>query len=186
MRFVTVLGSPKQSGATAGVLRVLENRLSHQGHAITGFSIIDQRIAGCRGCGACQRDQEGWLCAHNDDCQAVFSAMRSADGIIYATPLYAWSFPGQIKLFLDRHFGMVKGYGSPSHRSALAGRRSMLLVTCAGPEEKNADLIKEFFDRFCHYTVMENRGKFVVSQKSNLDAAGIEAAVSRMADSLLQ
>jgi multimeric flavodoxin WrbA len=111
--------------------------------------------------------------------------MLSADGVVYASPLYGWGFAGQMKLFLDRHFCLVNGYGTPAHHSALAGRRAVLLVTCAGAENVNADLIKDVFDRFCHYAVLENRGKHVLPARSGVDAERVRAIVSTVADSIL-
>jgi NAD(P)H-dependent FMN reductase len=186
MKFITIMGSPRKSGTTARVLDTLEARLSQQSHEISRVSIAEMDISGCEGCGECQKNPGSWTCRQKDDCRAVFDAMRSADGVVYATPLYGWDYAGQMKLFLDRHFCLVNGYGSASHCSALAGLRSLLLVTCAGPEKGNADLIQQAFDRFCGYTAMENRGKLVLSAKTGITDEAVLAAAETMADSLLR
>jgi multimeric flavodoxin WrbA len=183
MNIITLLGSPKEQGNTAFALNGLETLLTERGQSTTRFHIAGMSINGCRGCGACQQaSAEG--CCQEDDCREVFEAMTAADGIVYATPLYGWDFSGQMKQFLDRHFSLQTGFGTPAYRSALAGRRSLLLVTCFGEVEGNADLIQDIFDRFCQYTGMKNCGKFVLTRKALSDADAVERTALAMADAL--
>jgi multimeric flavodoxin WrbA len=183
MKVITLLGSPKKNGNTASVLGGLEAALQERGWETVRFHIPALDIAGCTGCGACQAPGAGG-CRQKDDCREVFSAMAAADGLVYATPLYGWDFTGQMKQFLDRHFSLQTGFGTPNHHASLAGRRAILLVTCMGPVEGNADLIQDIFNRFCNYSGMENRGQFVISRKAGIDAAVIERAGATMADAL--
>jgi multimeric flavodoxin WrbA len=70
----------------------------------------------------------------------VFEKIISADAIIYASPLYSFDITAQLKPLVDRHISL-------SNTSLLNGKRMALLITCAGQEEGNADLVQEFFRR---------------------------------------
>lgn len=184
MRIVSLLGSPKAKGNTAGLLSAVETELGARGHETRRFHVSELDIAGCRGCGSCQAQPGSWSCRQKDGSREVFLAMREADAIIYATPIYCWNLAGQIKPIMDRHFCLVNGYGTQDHRSALAGRRALLLTTCAGPAEKSTDLVTDIFGRFCHYLMLENRGKVALSQASG-GAEQVGSAASAAVEALV-
>jgi len=77
--------------------------------------------------------------------------MMAADVILWASPLFWWDFPSQLKALLDRQYCFVTGYGGPSYRSLAEGKKSALLVTCDGAIEENANLIVEVFRRMSAY-----------------------------------
>ena len=103
----------------------------------------------------------------------------AADFVLYASPLYCWGFTSQIKAFIDRHYCLVKGYGTPECKSLINGKPIALLVTCGGPIEGNADLIQEMFERFSGYGQCKVVGKYIVpfSMDPNaFPAQGMETA----------
>ena len=99
--------------------------------------------------------------------------MIQSDIIVYATPLYSWSFPSQMKAFIDRHVCLITGYG-PNRKSLLAGKSVALLVTCAGPQENNADIIQEIFDRFGDFLKCNVIGKYIVPSCRTPDSIGVK------------
>jgi multimeric flavodoxin WrbA len=100
--------------------------------------------------------------------------MLTSDVIVYATPLYCWGFSSQMKAFLDRHYCLVTGYGTPEYKSLAQGKKVALLVTCAGPIEDNADLIQVAFSRLSDYSKSEVVGKYIVPLCTTPDAIGPE------------
>jgi NAD(P)H-dependent FMN reductase len=163
MRWVTILGSPRESGNTATVLGWIEEELEALGHAVERINLTTQEIGGCTGCWACGEAVDEPGCILFDDAQAVFERMIGADGIVFSSPLYMWGFASQMKALLDRCACLVKGYGGADILSLVAGRRAALLVTCAGPVEENADLIVAAYRRFTEYTLLTPAGELVVS-----------------------
>jgi multimeric flavodoxin WrbA len=101
--------------------------------------------------------------------------MLAADAVIYSTPLYCWGFSSQMKALIDRHYCLVTGFGTPDHRSLLAGKPVALLVTCAGPVEGNADVIQTLFNRLCQFDQARIVNKTVVPQCTTPDALGEDA-----------
>jgi multimeric flavodoxin WrbA len=108
----------------------------------------------------------------------VFERMLAADAVIYSTPLYCWGFSSQMKAFIDRHYCLVKGFGTSDHRSLMAGKPVALLVTCAGPVEGNADVIQTLFNRLCHFDQARIVNKTVVPFCTIPDSLGEDASAA--------
>lgn len=140
MKVLTIMGSPRKNGKTATALKLFEENMQSQGHEVERVNIIDYKINGCLGCFACFSKTNEPGCVQKDDAQAVFEKMFSADAIIYASPLYSFDFTAQLKPLIDRHFCLIK-------TPLLEGKRTALLITCAGQTEGNADLVQEAFRR---------------------------------------
>ena len=70
------------------------------------------------------------------DALEILNALVDCDGHIIATPLYAWTYSGLMKTFLDRFISLVTGFTSDAHKSLIEGKRAALLVTCGGPVDK--------------------------------------------------
>ena len=184
MRIATILGSPRRSGNTARVLSRFE-ALVVRNHEVDRINITSHEVNGCLGCGKCReaRDEPG--CVQKDDAVPIFNRMMKSDAIVYASPLYCWDFSAQMKALIDRHFCLVKGYGTPDYKSLLDGKRVALLVTCDGPIEENADVIQVVFDRVSDYGKCKTVGKYIVpscAAPGVIDSAGVETARRMAAD----
>jgi multimeric flavodoxin WrbA len=174
MKVMTILGSPKNKGNTATVLGMFEEIIS-KSNEIDRVNVRDCDINGCLGCYACQRTPDEPACVQKDDAGSTLERMIDADAVVYATPLYDWSFSAQLKALLDRHLCLVTGYASPAYKSLVEGKKMALLVTCGGPVENNADLIQSNFDRIVDYLKADTAGKYVVPGCTTPDTMGDEA-----------
>jgi multimeric flavodoxin WrbA len=178
MKIVTILGSARTKGNTAKVLASFEKLVGGK-HTVDRINVASYDVGGCLGCGKCRENSDEPGCVQQDDAMQLFDLMMAADLIVYATPLYCWTFPAQIKALIDRHYCLVKAYGTPDSKSFLEGKRDALLVTCDGPRENNADLIEGVFDRFSAYCKFKIAGKYVLpfcGMKDGLDTRAAELA----------
>lgn len=175
MKIITIFGSPRKEGNTAKVLSMFENNVEKK-HEVERINITQYKVGGCLGCLKCQerRDEPG--CVQKDDALTIFEKMIQADAIVYASPLYCWSFSSQIKPLIDRHFCLVTGYGTPDHNSLISGKPAALLVTCAGPIEGNCDAIQSIFSGFSDYTKLMAKGNFILPFCTTPDAIGGKGA----------
>ncbi len=163
MKVVTILGSPRKNGNTAKVLGWIEEQLAAGGHDVDRVNLCDHHVEDCNACRACQTEEDFSGCIlEEDDGNSIMNRMVAADSIVFATPLYCWSFPAPLKALFDRGISLVHRAGPDSYRSVLDGKRTALLVTCGGPIEGNADLIGTIFDRICNFTRMKKTGEFIV------------------------
>jgi multimeric flavodoxin WrbA len=187
MRLATVLGSPRKRGNTAAVLEQFENLVRGQ-HEVDRINVTDYEIRGCLGCDRCKRVHDRPGCVQVDAAVGVLERIMGADAVVYATPLYVWSFSAQLKALMDRHYCLVKAIGEGGRRSLVEGKRAALLVTCAGPREGNADLIQEIFRREMSYGRCRVVGIYIVPDCTSPQALGARAfdVAKRMATDVVQ
>jgi multimeric flavodoxin WrbA len=185
MKIITILGSPRRKGNTAKLLSMFEDKIQ-KGHDFERINITEHKVNGCIGCYKCKETNCEPGCVQKDDAIAIFEKMIKADAIVYASPLYCWSFTSQIKPLIDRHFCLVSGEGTPDYNSLIRGKRAALLVTCAGPIEKNCDAIKSIFKGFTEYLNLDAKGDYILPFCTTPEAIGDEgdALSEKLADGI--
>jgi len=110
--------------------------------------------------------------------------MIQADAIVYASPLYCWSFTSQLKPLIDRHFCLAKSEGTTDYISLINGKPVALLVTCAGPIEENCDAIQGIFSGLTDYLQLSHKGNFILPFCTTPDAIGDDGA--KLAENLAE
>jgi multimeric flavodoxin WrbA len=66
------------------------------------YHIRGKKFWPCLGCNKCTHDSSKGECVIKDNFQELRDLWLAADVVIYSTPVYHYSVPGQIKCFLDR------------------------------------------------------------------------------------
>jgi len=169
MKIVSLFGSPRENGNTAKVLGWVEDQLVTKGCEIDRINITEYNVNGCNGCYSCQENYDEPGCIQQDDAVSIIERMMDGDVLIYASPLYCWGYTSQIKPIIDRHFCVVTGYGSANYNSLLADKKSGLLVTCGGPEERNSEYIKGMYKSLMGYIQCKVEGMLVVPNTTTPD-----------------
>lgn len=98
MLVVGISGSPRNK-ATDYVLRYALEELEKQGIQTSFFSVMGKKINFCIHCDYCLKHKK---CTFQDDMQKVYSLLKKANGIIFATPVYNGGVSAQIKAVMDR------------------------------------------------------------------------------------
>ena len=91
--------SPRKGGNSDGLADAFAEGAREAGHQVEKIVLYDKTIGFCRGCLACQKTQR---CVIRDDADAIAQTMRSAEVIVFATPIYFYEMCGQMKTLLDR------------------------------------------------------------------------------------
>lgn len=99
MKLVAFNGSPRPSGNTEVLLEAAVRPIAEAGHEITLFRLNHMRLKPCQDCGGC--DTTG-KCIINDDMADIYDAIRSADRIILASPIFFFALSAQSKIMIDR------------------------------------------------------------------------------------
>ena len=73
--------------------------VQESGNYAEHISLRDKTIHFCKGCLTCQESQR---CVIHDDADMIVQKMRTADVIVFATPIYYYEMSGQMKTLLDR------------------------------------------------------------------------------------
>jgi multimeric flavodoxin WrbA len=103
-----VAASPrKNSNSTTLAIRAAEGVKDAGGEAEVVL-IGNLKIAPCNACDSCRTGSDRG-CVINDDMQSLYQKIRDAQSVIFATPVYWFSVSAQMKLFIDRTYGMSSG-----------------------------------------------------------------------------
>ena len=144
MKVCILMGSPRKQGNTNALLGPFRQELEGLGAETETVWLHALEIRPCTACRACQRDWTVFGCAFHDDMQQVFDAVRAADGMLLACPIYCWFCTAPMKAALDRlMYGMNKFYGEEKGPALWAGKHMALITTCGYRPEQGADLFEE-------------------------------------------
>ena len=102
---VGLCGSPRQQ-ATEYVLKEALRMLEDKGFETRFWTIRGKHIGFCTHCDYCLKNKE---CAFKDDMQEVYTLLKDAEGIIFATPVYNGGVSAQAKTVMDRCRATVAG-----------------------------------------------------------------------------
>jgi multimeric flavodoxin WrbA len=161
VKIMTILGSPKMEGNTAGALAMFERELG-DGHEIDRVNLPELEVMGCQGCYECQQKPNEASCVQRDGATDVLKRIVEADAVVYAAPLYMWGLPAKMHALLERHLSLVTGYMSPDFKSLLEGKRAAYLMPCGGPVENNTEFVQGVIDRISGYSKAKLVGKYFV------------------------
>ena len=166
MQITTLLGSARKKGNTATVLGWVEEELKSLGHEVQRIYLNNKSIGGCLGCDKCGENPDEIACAQKDDAIDIMEQMIASEVILYASPIYFWGFPAQIKALIDRGYSLVTNYHKPGHTSLMEGKRLGLLVTGADAYEDNAEGMFIAFERIVDFFLAKKSGELYVGDCS--------------------
>lgn len=69
------------------------------GNSAELITLMNKEIRFCKGCLACQRTMK---CVIKDDVNEILEKIKSADTVVFVTPIYYYELSGQLKTLLDR------------------------------------------------------------------------------------
>ena len=102
MKKVTAFVGTQTKRNTYKALNEFERNLERHGEIdFESVFFSDYDIEFCRGCKSCF-DKGGDSCPIDDDLDILLDKIEGSDGIVFATPSYAFQAPARMKNFLDR------------------------------------------------------------------------------------
>jgi len=99
MKTIAFLGSPRKEGNTELLLKEAVRGIEETGFTVQIFNLNVMNISPCQNCGGC--DDTG-VCIYEDDMSQIYEAIRTADRIILASPIFFFALSAQIKIMIDR------------------------------------------------------------------------------------
>lgn len=99
MKITAFNGSPRQGGNTEALLKEAIRGVKEAGHDVKVFNLNLMKVRPCQDCGGC--DNTG-ICVLDDDMNEIYSAIREADRIILASPIFFFGLSAQAKAMIDR------------------------------------------------------------------------------------
>jgi multimeric flavodoxin WrbA len=149
MRYLALLGSPRQNGHSAALLDSFLEGAASKGHSGDTIWLHEKKILPCTACDGCKKNGAGTgRCVLKDDMTALYSLVGHADVIVHAFPVYWWSMPAQTKLFQDRLYAM--------DYPGFKGKKLSLLMTYGGEDPNSGPrLIEQTFRDICEFLDMQ-------------------------------
>ena len=125
-KIVILNGAGKKNGNTAAMIQAFKDGAA--GNEMTEFYLQTMQIHGCLDCGGCKRKEKGsWEpCVQKDDMGQIYAAVREADILVFASPVYWWDITGTLKTAIDRI------YAALVNDSSGVPKETVLLMTSGG------------------------------------------------------
>jgi multimeric flavodoxin WrbA len=129
MKIVAVLGSPRPQSNSSTLARAFLKVAAERGAEITEYVLNQMDFQGCQGCGACKTKRD--TCILEDGLSPLLNAVKAADLLVLASPVYFGDLSGQLKSFFDRTYS----YFNPDFSSRVPpGQSAVLVLTQANPD----------------------------------------------------
>ena len=135
--------SPRQNGNSSLLADQASAGAKAAGAEVESFSLHMMDIRPCDACDVCQ---ETGVCVLKDDMQMLYPKLKESDAIILASPIYWFTISSQLKLFIDRWYGMESSQGN-----ALKGKQFGILLTYGDTDPYSSgaiNAIRTFQDMF--------------------------------------
>ena len=123
MKIIGFVGSPRVHGNTATLVSQALAGAKEAGADVELVHIPALSISGCKGCKYCKSHDS---CQSDDEMQPLYDQIRSADAIIFGTPVYFAQMTGQMKQFVDRFYALIDGEYRPRVK---AGKKAAVIIT---------------------------------------------------------
>lgn len=130
---VILNASPRQSGNTDYLLNIF---LAECDCETVIYNMYNEKIAPCVACDACSTTGECFM----QDNKHIIDDLFSCDYVIFASPIYCYSFPAPMKAFLDR---LQPYYSDEKYKNPASDRKGFVLATCGKSGKFSIDVIEK-------------------------------------------
>ena len=153
-----VVGGGRPKGHTAQLVQAFTRGAEEAGHKVEILSLLKNEIKGCIGCNACRY---GKPCIQKDAFNDIVPKIKSADLIVFASPLYFWTISSRLKAFIERFYCIAEEDANPplGRYERYPVKDCALLVTSADHFFWTFEQVVSYY-RFTlvHYIGMKDRG----------------------------
>lgn len=107
-----VLDGGRPNGNTAQLSNAFAKGAKEAGHNVETISLSKHEVKGCIGCNACRY---GKPCIQKDEFNTLVPKIKAADLIVFASPLYFWTFSARLKAFIERFYCIAEEDENPPY-----------------------------------------------------------------------
>lgn len=104
MKTIAFNGSPNKNGNTFHALSMVCEVLNREGIETEIIHVGNKAIRGCLACGQCFKKKNEQCIQTDDQVNEWIQAMKTADGLLFGSPVHFSAIGGTMKSFLDRAF----------------------------------------------------------------------------------
>lgn len=147
-------GSPRKGGNTDKLADAFIAGARQAGHTTVKFSTADKHIKGCIDCQTCF--SKGNACSIPDDFAQLAPLLKQADMVVFATPLYWFTFPMQLKAAIDKFYAFFIG------KRPLKIKECALMVCGGGTDLSAYDGIVKSYKLIADFLSWKDSGVIIV------------------------
>lgn len=159
-KIVILNGGPRAKGNTSELIKAFTEGAQEAGHTIDQFDLQKMNLHSCLGCLKAKKDSE-CPCAIKDDMAKIYPCYLDADIVVLASPLYYFSFSGQLKCVIDRLFAVMEVSPDFCHPK----KDCILLMTAHSDDFK---LVVDYYNGFLKYLDWNNLGTVLAGGLSKI------------------
>lgn len=174
-KIIILKGSPRERGNSAVLADQVAEGAKTGGAQVESIYLHSMDIRPCDACDMCHEGHEG--CIIEDDMQQLYPKLVEADAIVIASPIYWFTISAQVKLCIDRWYGLETPKGS-----ALAGKKIGIILTYGDSDPYTSGAINAIytFQHMFRYIRSEIVG-MVYGTASNVGDAAMQPALMKQA-----
>ena len=132
-QMLIVFGSPNDNGSTRTLVSAFKKDFENTGRwGITEIDAYKLNALPCTGCKICAGKEK---CAF-DDLDDFDRMLRQSDLLVWASPIYNYSFPAPVKALLDRSQRYFEAYFSLGKKPCIKKHRKAVLLLAMGSEDE--------------------------------------------------
>ena len=110
MKKILIISSGRVNGNTAQLCEAFAKGAQEAGHQVETILLTKLNVGGCLGCNACRY---GKPCVQKDDFADLVPKIKTADCLVFASPLYFWTVSAKIKAFIERFYCIAEEDPNP-------------------------------------------------------------------------
>ena len=152
MKILVLNGSPRPNGDTARMVGCFREAAEGFGHEVQVFEVCRMDIRGCLACEYCHGRGQG-ACVQTDDMQQIYAALRDAEMLVLAAPIYYHGISGQLKCAIDRFYSAAYPNKPPK-------LRKVAMLLSSGDADMYDGALFSYRGDFLGYLGLEDGGVF--------------------------
>lgn len=124
MKILVINGSPRKNGNSVFLSQTASEVMIAEGADVKTINLSKMKIHPCVACDTCMKT--GVNCVFKDDLEEIYEDIKSADGFIFASPVYWLSVSSYMKIFWDRMYGLYV-----NNEKFMDGKKAAIILTHA-------------------------------------------------------
>lgn len=157
-KILLVLGNCRINGNTEQLADAFIKGAIEAGHEVKKIDLRKLRVCGCVGCNACRF---GKPCVQKDDFNSLVPEIKTADMIVFASPLHFWTLSSSIIAFIERFYCIAEEDNDPPYGryEKYPIHDSALLMTSADENFWTYDKAVDYYNyAIVNYIGFHNKG----------------------------
>ena len=151
-------GSGRKNGSTSKLINAFTEATKSVGNEVTEFFLQKMNIHGCLNCGGCKKNANS--CVQKDDMDQIYETFKTADIVVFASPIYFWDITGTLKTATDRLYALCNKLGLDNFK-----RESILILTAGAPYFEQPGHPIEWYKGFSQQIGWKDLGQILGADK---------------------